>query len=164
MKRKINATKVIFAIYCLIILWVVLFKLSFSLDSIKMLFGNRSVNLIPFYYENNVHLQFREIMLNVILFVPFGIYQKMLGVSNTKAVLYGFVFGIILEICQFVLSIGASDITDVISNTLGTFVGMCVYAVVLKIFCSRTDKLINILATAALALFLLLALLLLIAN
>ena len=42
-------TKILFALYCIVLFWTVFFKLSFSLRDIAAFFGNRSINLIPLY-------------------------------------------------------------------------------------------------------------------
>jgi len=66
---------------------------------------------------------------NIIAFIPFGV---MLGV-NFKHVAFRyriaviFAFSLAVEIIQYVLAIGATDITDVIMNTLGGFIGLAVY-------------------------------------
>ena len=43
--RQRNLTKILFAVYFLILVWILLFKMSFSLYE---LYKNRSINLIPF--------------------------------------------------------------------------------------------------------------------
>ena len=37
MTRKINMTRILFSIYCLLLIWLILFKLSFTLEDVKML-------------------------------------------------------------------------------------------------------------------------------
>jgi glycopeptide antibiotics resistance protein len=44
---------------------------------------------------------------------------------------------------------GRSDITDVLGNTLGGSIGICCYALSLKIFGRRTIKVVNLIALAA---------------
>jgi glycopeptide antibiotics resistance protein len=53
-----------------------------------------------------------------------------------------------LEICQFVFAIGAGDITDIITNTLGTVIGAGIYFLLTLIFRNRTklDKILQILS------------------
>ena len=90
----------------------------------------------------------------------------MFNTSWKKTIIYGCGFSFVLELCQFVFAIGASDITDIITNTLGTAVGMCLYALAIKVFSDtqKTDRVINGIASIALVLFFSLALLLFIAN
>ncbi len=166
MKRNI-ATRNIFIIYCLILIWIVLFKTAFSFEEIHWFERTRSVNLIPFYYGTDMErFQMREVLLNVLVFVPWGVYLKMLDVSSRKTLIYGCGCSIVLELCQFVLAIGASDITDIITNTFGTIVGIYVYLIARKIISNKEtlDRIINGMATIALSLFGMLAVLLFIAN
>ena len=71
---------------------------------------------------------------NIVAFIPFGV---MLGV-NFKQVIFRykiaviFAFSLAVEIIQFALAIGVADITDIIMNTLGGFMGLAVYVVVSK--------------------------------
>ena len=80
-KKKINMVTTLFFIYCVLLVWIILFKLQFSLNSLDKI---RNINLIPFYYENNVSFHFREVIENVIIFIPLGIYLKMIGIDNKK--------------------------------------------------------------------------------
>lgn len=69
---------------------------------------------------------------NIVAFMPFGV---MLGV-NFKQVVFRykiaviFTFSLAVEIIQFALGIGVTDITDVLMNTLGGFMGLVAYAAV----------------------------------
>jgi glycopeptide antibiotics resistance protein len=71
---------------------------------------------------------------NVIAFIPFGV---MLGV-NFKQVVWRyklaviFAFSVAVEIIQYCLAIGATDITDVIMNTIGGSLGLAFYSAISK--------------------------------
>ena len=80
--------------------------------------------------------------------------------------MYGFAFSFALELCQFILVIGVSDITDIITNTTGTAIGVCFYVLAGKIFADKagTDRVINALASAAILIFLTFIMLLVAAN
>ena len=70
-----------------------------------------------------------DTFLNVILFVPLGFFLPMLYRKYSqigRVVLTGFLFSIIIEIVQM-FGMGATDINDLITNTLGTCLGYCVY-------------------------------------
>ena len=157
MRKHINATQIIFLIYCLILAWLVLFKMAFSFYDIPWFAGERNVNFIPFYYDKDVgSFHAREVILNVLIFIPFGVYLKMLDLPWKKVVLIGALCSLAFEALQLAFAIGASDITDIITNTLGTFFGVLIYALMRKIFQSKkiTDRIINILAANLLGLFL----------
>lgn len=167
MKLKLNKTKAIFIIYFIILIWLVLFKMAFSLNDIQALYAPQSINLIPFYYSTDVgKIHIKEALLNVFIFIPFGIYLKMLNVSGKKAILFGCLCSLFFELCQLIFSIGAVDISDLITNTVGVILGVCLYAFLVKILKNKQkiDKTINIIATAILIIFISLSLLLFIAN
>ena len=166
MNRKKIITKILFGVYIFLLLWIILFKMSFSVAEIIGLVGERSINLIPFYYPTDVNFHLREAIANVLIFVPLGIYLELLDINSKKVFLYGLIFSILLEVSQFVFKIGASDVTDIITNTAGTILGICGYILLEKIF-ENKEKIDNILRTIALIvtiLFLLLVTLLIISN
>ena len=73
----------------------------------------------------------------------------MLNKNNKKVILYGFIFSLVLEISQFIFGLGATDITDVITNTSGTILGVLGYLILVKLFKNK-DKINNILKIFAL--------------
>ena len=116
-KEIINLTKILFIIYCMLMVWIILLKLSFSINEIINLDKYRRINLIPFYDPINVHFHYIEMIENVLIFIPFGIYLKMMDKDNNLILFYGFLFSLVLEISQYIFKIGATDITDIITNT-----------------------------------------------
>ena len=119
----------IFAAYLLVLLWLVLFKFSYDPFAVIRDFQTRSLNLIPFAYSRN-----SEMIANLVAFIPFGV---MLGVNFKQvAWLYKiaviFAFSVVVEIIQYCLAIGATDITDIIMNTLGGSLGLAFYIAVSK--------------------------------
>lgn len=55
---------------------------------------------------------------------------------------------------QYIFAIGASDITDVIDNTLGAVIGILLYLGMKKIWKEKTGKIITILGAVLEVLFL----------
>lgn len=165
-KKKSRKTCFLLGIYCIFLVWIILLKLSFSIADLKMLVGERSVNFLPFYYANETDFHLNEMIMNVIIFIPIGIYLKMMDVDSKKAVLYGFVLSFGLELCQFTFKIGASDITDLLTNTTGTAIGVSLYLLSRKVFKNRDklDKVIQIMALIATVLLGSLLLLLVLVN
>lgn len=159
-------TYILFGIYCILLVWVILLKLSFSVPEIRALSGTRSVNWIPFYYQEEAAFHLGEVLKNFIVFIPFGLYLKMIGVKNRTAAAYGLLFSFALELLQFIFGIGASDITDIMTNTLGTVTGVGVHVLLIKVFQNRekTDKILERLAGIATAALIALLLLLILAN
>ena len=148
-KRSV-LTVILFMVYVLILVGVIIFKLPFYSES---LIGTRTINLIPFlgsFDENGVFI-LREIVSNVLIFVPLGIYLSMLNDKDTwpfaKKLLLIVALTVTLEALQFVFAIGVADITDVLANTFGGIIGIGLYNVFFKILGSRTNLTANVLAS-----------------
>jgi len=123
--------------YLLILLWLILFKLSYDVPAIVAEYQTRSVNVIPFLGLGQVG--WSETVSNLVVFVPFGL---LLGVNFKDKQLWRLitatlVLSVGVEALQFILAIGITDVTDVIMNTLGGLSGLVLYRVVNKVL--RTD-------------------------
>ena len=169
--RQFTLTHILFFLYCLFIVWCVLFKTAFSFRELLEMFQSdrpRNLNLIPFYYECDISVRFhiQEVLMNVVLFFPFGVYLKMLDIPLRRSVLTGFLFSLTLEFCQFAFALGACDITDLITNTSGTAAGICLYLLTVRLLKNqaKANKLFRILALTATILLGLFLLMLYLAN
>lgn len=158
-------TLVLFFIYLLVLVWIILFKMQTDLN---VLSGNRSINLIPFGESAIVNgkLDISEIINNIVIFIPFGLYISMLipNWSWSKRFICPLAMSLFLEIMQYILAVGSSDITDVISNSLGGVLGILIFQISFKIFKDRTIKILNCVASIATVLVLLLIIALFVYN
>ncbi|MGL5714821.1 MAG: VanZ family protein [Paraclostridium sp.] len=149
-KKQANLTKILFGVYFLILVWILLFKLSVSFEE---LYHNRSINIVPFAGSATVNgrIHMTEIINNIIVFVPVGIYACMLKPewSIIKKISIAFFISLGIEVLQFVLAIGATDITDLIGNTLGGVIGVGIFYLFTKFFKNKAIKTLNILASSA---------------
>ena len=164
-KRNNIFTIVLLSVYGLILVWIVLLKAS-TVEELKYLPCERTLNLVPFHYDVEVGTHFEEVVLNALVFVPLGLYLCMLSMKTWKAILLGFCLSLLFEALQFALSIGAADVTDLLMNTLGTAIGAGLYLLLRRIAkdADRLDRALNIVMCVGTALFLLAAAVLLIAN
>ncbi len=144
-------TVLLFTIYLLILAWILLFKLGVQFSYMT----TRSVNLIPFKVPTilNGHVDKGEMILNVIVFFPAGVYVAMLFEQwrFAKKLLIVFLISFVIEALQYLFAIGAFDITDLITNTSGGLIGIIIYFAIEKILSSslKAQKLINIIASVA---------------
>lgn len=163
-KRNI-LTLVLFVIYLLALTWLILFKLQFSIPNMN---AGRVINLIPLLgsFGDNGVVRFSEIRINILAFIPLGVYICMLKApwSFVKKMLTIIGFTFVYELIQYVFAIGRADITDVLSNTFGGIIGIGIYAVLSQVLRGRTDKVINVFAAAFTILALILVTLLLISH
>jgi len=113
---------------------------------------NRKVNLIPFREPLilNGKIDFGEIIMNVVIFVPLGIYAGILFKrwSFGKNVVFFLLTSLIVEGLQFTFKLGAFDITDIITNTFGGIIGLMIFIAIEKVLNNgiRAQKLINVIA------------------
>ena len=165
MKQTKTLTVVLTAIYGVLVAWIILLKMS-PFSQIALLDDLRSVNWIPFHYDVEHPYHLSEVRNNFLVFIPLGIYFRMLNIGWEKAILYGMAFSFSLEVLQFVFAVGATDITDIITNTAGTVIGVIGYNVLALIFQKREklDQILCVLASIATALLLALVTILLIMN
>jgi len=117
------------AFYLVILIWIVLGKASFNISSV-LEFQNRSINLIPFAAPIPPYtLNLRETIYNCVFFIPFGLLLSVnfKNISFWRKLAFILVLSLIFEIIQYIFAIGTSDITDLITNTLGGFLGLKLY-------------------------------------
>lgn len=137
-KRIINFLFIIsFIFYVLFLMWNILFKYVSPIE----LFSNqrefhRSINLIPFNDIINGYYNQMDIVGNIILFIPLGIYISMFlkGFKWYKNVAILALISLVFEASQYIFAIGASDVTDLITNTFGGVIGIALYWIIKKIF------------------------------
>lgn len=150
MKRKLKRlVPVLFLIYLALLVWIILFKLQFSLHDLDTV---RSVNFIPFYYDKEIGTAFhlKEVLENLLIFVPMGVYLQILLPKcrlHAKLIIIAGT-SLLLEAAQYVLAIGRSDITDLLTNTAGGLLGLALYCIVARLLRNRerADELFLILA------------------
>lgn len=137
---------VVFCIYLFLLTWLILFKMSTSINEIMML-NMRSINLIPFKESVIVNnsLDLSEIIYNILAFVPLGVYLCIFKPDWSKVlmILSAFFLSFLYELLQFILAIGASDITDLIGNTLGAVLGIGLYLLFKKLFKKKAISIVN---------------------
>ena len=107
-KKSYYIASILFLLYLVLLIWIILFKLQFSITALDRV---REINLIPFYYKEEMSM--------------------------------------LLEVCQYVLAVGRSDITDLITNISGGLIGIFLYNTVVRLFHNqrRIDQIIIISAT-----------------
>ncbi len=118
-----------FLVHTLFFLYLELL-LYFTIFPIVLSFDRPSINLIPFRdYLSGYGDSEMQIILNVILFVPFGFFMPFfIGKGWYKTFLLGFLMTVFIELSQPWITIDrVCDVTDVITNTSGALIGYWVY-------------------------------------
>lgn len=105
---------------------------------------NTSLNLIPFksfrtYWGRAI---IRNVGGNILMFMPLGFLSSALFRNGTwkRALCIGFSMSLFIEIAQYFI-MRASDIDDVILNTVGALCGYWSYLLIRRIWPQLTNKL-----------------------
>ncbi|MBO1308517.1 VanZ family protein [Enterococcus sp. 669A] len=145
--------RILLVVYLLVLVWILLFKLAFSWSDLQGILNNgRSINLIPFQASAIVNgkISLTEIFYNFVVFLPFG---GLLGIAvkNRSFLSKCFLiagFSLTIEVLQFILGVGATDITDLLVNTAGGITGLLIYQLLRRIFSeTKLDRFLTILGT-----------------
>ena len=129
MTEKIS--KFIFGVYLLFLVWLILFKLQVNLPRFLALTDVRTLNLVPFARTGGNG----QMLLNLLAFVPLGWFLRKVGqLSVGKSLLAILATTLVFETLQYSFAIGASDINDVLMNTLGGLLGIGLYQLLGKRF------------------------------
>ena len=135
MKKYIN--------FLFIIYFISLFYISFSPVFVEKDF--LSYNIIPFntildYFSTsrNLDIILRNLLLNIILFIPFSLFLWFYKISNKKILTFWLLLSILIEISQFLLSyfirpnFRVADIDDIILNFLWVLIWLFLAKFLLK--------------------------------
>ena len=138
-KKSYYIASILFLLYLVLLIWIILFKLQFSITALDRV---REINLIPFYYKEEISFHATEVLENVLIFVPFGIYLCLVFQRSRLRSKLLFIAGMsmLLEVCQYVLAVGRSDITDLITNISGGLIGIFLYNTVVRLFHNQRNE------------------------
>ena len=137
-KWKVRGKSVIFinTIMYIYISFVLYFTLMPILTSLLFIFNHpyKFMNLEPFVDVINGNGDFvRQILLNVIMMIPFGFLLPLVSQRNIKlknVIFYTFLFSLCIELLQPLINgIRSSDVTDIITNVAGGIIGYLIYLV-----------------------------------
>lgn len=120
--------------------WIVLVFYSYLLVDTVFLARDvrRSINIVPFdmIFEQGFTI---NVWGNVLMFIPLGVYFA----DNMKQFRFWKVLGgiigtsLAIEVLQYIFKCGASDIDDIILNTIGGLLGIFIYLLLKSISKSK---------------------------
>ena len=143
-QKGIVLAYIVALVYLIFLCWLILFKLADSFEKIPSI---RGINLIPFNYDQleGSRFQWNDIFYNIFVFVPVGFYFSAFG---KKEIISGIINSALLSLCfevlQWCFSLGSSDITDLITNTVGGVLGAGVFIVLGKILKDKEVMVVSI--------------------
>ena len=143
-------------LYYLFACYLAVVSVLVGLPNITYIRPELNLNLIPII---GMIADWKNSFLNILLFVPLGVMLPLLWnkFRNCKhTVLFGFTLSLTIELLQ-ILTYRATDINDLITNTLGTYIGyLCAASVQRKSHFSgesNTFELSIVLVTVLLTMF-----------
>ncbi len=135
----------LFVVYLVLLAWIILWKL--EVPYVGAAAGlPRPIKLIPYVAGGGVGASKPlEVVANILLFAPFGIYLGMLAPRWRwwQAAAVFVAVSLLFETVQYLLSVGSADITDVIDNTLGGMLGLGLLALARRRLRERTDDVVS---------------------
>ncbi len=111
---------IFYIVIYIILLYFVLFHRD-RLDENKYSDGKYIIKWIHLIFTNKII--FINLIGNVVIFVPLGIFLKIFRIQFLKGCLFSLVFIIFIESLQYVTKRGIFDIIDIFLNMLGTIIG-----------------------------------------
>ena len=136
-KREERYTLLIRTVMFVYLSFVLFFTMMPIITSIPFIFNHPyAFNLIPFVdYVKGRGDFMRQIILNVIMTIPFGLLfpmtQKQAGRTLVGSTFATFLFSLSIEILQpFINGFRTFDVTDLITNTIGGVIGYCCFMII----------------------------------
>lgn len=134
-KLRIASILIIFYYYLCVVLSHIVglptLKEFFRLSSLGESLFSPNINLVPLV--DGISL---EVILNILCFIPLGFFCPLLSKlykQVKKVLLIGFGLSFVIEISQLFTLYRATDINDLIANTLGTLIGYLCYNLAVKL-------------------------------
>lgn len=147
------------AIYLIMLFFAILyFEITLLITILRREPGTsyHSGKVVPYFQwgviNGNVYgqRQFFYNILNVILFIPIGFMLKGLQLNDiglkddTMATLTGFLVSFGIEILQIITKRGTFEITDILTNLIGTCLGVIIFKLLKRLFRHERRKKQNI--------------------
>ena len=153
-KKKIQALAIsTFIFYVIVLLWITIFKCNIeaSVHGVRIFLEQMTIKE-RFIYATSYFAwhdgDIKSTVLNVLVFVPFGILMPIIRSKFTpfSTTILAFFSTLAIESLQMILAFGYFTYVDLICNTLGAVLGLIVF----KLFVEKLrDKIKNIALTAA---------------
>lgn len=140
-KRHRIGSGVLFFIYLVLLMYFMFFAESLGRDTVSLEYH---YNLVPFKEITRFLTYWRKLGIgavaanllgNVVAFVPFGLFLP--GLVNNR---YGYIgmtilsldMSLVIELSQLISKVGSFDVDDLILNTIGGFIGYCIFRQIFK--------------------------------
>lgn len=126
--------------YVYSLLKIILFKYGFTSDM-------REINMIPFQFikmfsgqDVTIDVALKNILGNIAIFIPLGILISIfIPKKQGLTICFCIAVSCLFEIIQLITGCGATDIDDIILNSIGGFIGVVLYRFILRKFDEKAN-------------------------
>lgn len=120
--------KFLWALYIFFIFYGALIPFNFDLTAASILSNINGIEIIPFVDSDGTRASIPDVVQNILFFIPFGLLGFVVNQWRGKIfipflVLMGLSLSFSVECLQILTIDRTSSVTDLITNSLGTFVG-----------------------------------------
>ncbi len=109
------------------------------------------VNLRPFSYDGNARIATRLNLLNIFMFLPLGFLLPLIWKEHRsfiRTALTGLYFSLLIELCQL-FNHRATDVDDLIMNTLGAVIGWGIWRIYSLLFKNSGKRSVSVMPSEA---------------
>lgn len=138
-KKQHNIYVLVLILYLAMLFYVTIYRYGISVEELGLM--RPTPNMIPFVltYQLSIYsgwdIFFYNIIGNIVWFIPLGLLLPFIEVKfhlkEIFCISFALSFGI--EIAQFILNCGISDIDDIIFNVIGGCIGYLLYKAIKSI-------------------------------
>lgn len=146
---------ILFIIYIGILFKEIIFKRMGPLEMLSLVdegieyITKPEINFIPFYYGSGRWFNRVDILGNILVFIPLGVFTGAIFNKGRffKTTFLALLLSFSFEGTQYLFNIGSPDITDIITNTTGAVIGLIGCSMVRLIFRERFTRAIVVICS-----------------
>lgn len=135
-EKKLKKKSVLLAIVSLFYLLIVFGAVFMNRNSVSHFEVQRLFSSYKTAWYTCSAQGWRNIVLNIMLFVPFGVLLPLWGKKTDKpyfVIPIGTTVSLIIETAQYIFKIGVFEFDDILNNTVGVILGYCAYRLLFTI-------------------------------
>ena len=95
-------------------------------------FVGEHLQLEPFWSYKVIGVQYKQMLGNVIMFIPIGFLLSIIDKRVWLVLLISLSFSCLIEILQLLLETGLCELDDAFHNTMGALIGLLISKCIIK--------------------------------
>lgn len=119
-------------------------KMGTAIDyELELFWSYKTMVNLPWAHDPKGKWLFREIVLNIVLFVPFGFLPALLhqkSASIKRIGLLAFLFSLLIELSQLFFRIGLFELDDLFDNTVGAVIGYGIFVALVSLASDKKNR------------------------